>query len=144
MWSLSIWSYFMDILIIYLWCCYYSILAYVVNPYPWRWSQSIIGGLCGFIAACHVHCIIHVHWKLCRWPMVTTVPVQHHGMQLHTLLGVQAGDILHCIHMHSRSTLKWYVYVIIKLYYLAMFKIGSHSFYIDIIYLVYSISGTPC
>jgi len=34
--------------------------------------------------------------KLCRRPMVTTVLVQHHGMQLHTLLGVQAEDI--CIH----------------------------------------------
>jgi hypothetical protein len=40
-----------------------------------------------FIAPCHVHCIIH-------------------GMWLHTLLGVLARVILHCIHMHARSILK--------------------------------------
>jgi hypothetical protein len=65
------------------------------------------------------------------------IGTMHHGMQLHTLLGVQVGDILHCIHMHSRSILKVfvyvYVYVIMKLYHLAMFKIESHSFHIDII-----------
>jgi hypothetical protein len=82
-----------------------------------------------FIAACQAHCIIHLHWKLCRWPMVTTVPVQHHGMQLHTLLGVQAGVILHCIHMHSWSILlKWSIHIVMKLYHLAMFLNGSLIF----------------
>jgi hypothetical protein len=74
-----------------------------------------------FIAACQVHCIIHLHWKLCRWPMVMTILVQHRGMQLHDLLGVQAGDILHCIHMHSWRILKWSIHVFMKLYHLAMF-----------------------
>ena len=40
--------------------------------------------------------------ELCREPMVPTVPVQHRllgiTMQLHTLLGMKAGDMaLHCI-----------------------------------------------
>ena len=45
---------------------------------------------------------LHWHMELCREPMVPTVPVQHHllgiTMQLHTLLGMKAGDMtLHCI-----------------------------------------------
>ena len=45
-------------------------------------------------AACHEHLHLwHLHWKICHNLMVMTVPVQHLGMQLHTLLGMQAGDL---------------------------------------------------
>jgi len=48
------------------------------------------------------HYCIAWHSELCRKPMVATVPVQHHLlMQLHTLLGMKAGDmashLIHCI-----------------------------------------------
>jgi len=40
---------------------------------------------------------LHWHMELCREPMVPTVPVQHRllgiTMQLHTLLGMKAGDM---------------------------------------------------
>lgn len=58
-------------------------------------------------AACHVHLHLHMHWKLCRDLMVATVPVQHRGMQLHTLLGMQAGDMSFayiCIHWRYLSS----------------------------------------
>ena len=51
-----------------------------------------------------MHLDFHMHWKLCRDLIVMTVPVQDQRMQLHTLLGMQAGDMsLHtyaflCIH----------------------------------------------
>ena len=48
----------------------------------------------GMHAACHEHLHLwHLHWKICHNLMVMTVPVQHLGMQLHTLLGMQAGDL---------------------------------------------------
>ena len=54
------------------------------------------------IASC---CIaLHWHMELCREPMVPTVPVQHRllgiTMQLHTLLGMKAGDMTFALHMH--------------------------------------------
>jgi hypothetical protein len=54
----------------------------------------------------HAMCIASfiLHWKLCHVPKVMTVPVQYIGcssIPFHTLLDMQAEDILHCIHMHS-------------------------------------------
>ena len=79
----------------------YSLLHHGVHGI-WIWSIWFVGIIWIWhqsygIASC---CIaLHWHMKLCREPIVLTVPIQHRllgtTMELHTLLGMKAG-----VHMH--------------------------------------------
>jgi hypothetical protein len=73
--------------------------------------------------------------------MVTTILIQHHGMQLHTLLGVQRSHFA----LHSYAFME-NIEVICPCYYEALIWKCSKlevTHFILILYLVYSISGTP-
>ena len=66
------------------------------------------GAICDYLSffLWHLHCIEHIHWhmELCRRLLAATIPVQHRllgiMMQLHTLLGMKAGDMAFALHMH--------------------------------------------
>ena len=114
----------------YLWWWYYFILLFVASPQTWIWTWSIIGDL--LILLQHAKCIasfigigsyVLTYGHDCTGTQLHTYD---HGMQLHTLLGVQAGDIcIAFIYIHEKyviegilSTLLWSSVL------LAMFQIG--------------------
>jgi hypothetical protein len=74
--------------------------------------------------------------------MVTTVPVQHHEMQFHTLLGMQAGGIcfaLICIYeMYLKR--RDLAIIILKVYHLSVVYFESCSFTL-VLYVAYPIDG---
>jgi hypothetical protein len=101
------------------------------------------------IAACHVHCIIQMHRKLCRWSMITTVPVQCSSLPCWV-----------CRHesfaLHSYAFTKYIwcdvsLLLLLKVYYLSLLLFGScflHRYYmlliLDVEFYIKSLLNTTC
>ena len=120
-----------------------------LNPYALEKVKYILLLL---IAACHVHCIIQMHWKLCGWPMITTVLVKHRGMQLHTLLVMQAESF--ALHSYAFTKHIWCdvsLLLLLKVYHLSVLLFGScflHRYYmlliLDVELYIKSLLNTTC